>query len=191
MSQTGSFGWNVSTGEIYWSDGAFRIYECEPTTKPTLQLLIDRIHPDDRTPLRHILDRAANEGCDFIAEHRLLMADGSVKYVQAAAHRLTGDGPERLVFVGAVSDITERKRAEEEREGLRQLEAGLAPINRVSMMGELTASLAHEIKQPHAAANIGWSCRGMRRIGPKFQSARNSAGGFHGRQRIAYSCSRF
>jgi signal transduction histidine kinase len=78
---------------------------------------------------------------------------------------LTGEDPEHLVFVGAVTDITERKRAEEERERLRQLEADLAHINRVSMMGELTASLAHEIKQPLAAANIAanacmrWLCR--------------------------------
>jgi signal transduction histidine kinase/CheY-like chemotaxis protein len=165
LSHTGSFGWNASTGEIYWSDGTYRIYECDPTSKPTVQLVIDRIHPDDRIPLRQILDRAAKEGCDFITEHRVLMPDRSVKYVQAAAHRLTGEDPEHLVFVGAVTDITERKRAEEERERLRQLEADLAHINRVSMMGELTASLAHEIKQPLAAANIAanacmrWLCR--------------------------------
>ena len=98
LSHTGSFGWNASTGDIYWSDGAYRIYECEPTTKPTVQLVIDRIHPDDRILLRQILDRAAKEGCDFIAEHRLLTADGSVKHVQAAAHRLTGEDPEHLIL---------------------------------------------------------------------------------------------
>jgi signal transduction histidine kinase len=128
-------------------------------------LAIDRTHPDDRVRHRQIIDRAAKEGSEYIAEHRLLMADGSIKYVQAVAHRLTGEDPERLVFVGAVTDITERKRAEEERERLRQVEADLAHMNRVSMMGELTASLAHEIKQPLAAANIAanacmrWLCR--------------------------------
>jgi signal transduction histidine kinase len=126
--------------------------------------MIDRTHPEDRMRLRQII-RAAQEGCEFMAEHRLLMADGSVKYVQAVAHRLTDEDPERVVFVGAVTDITERKRAEEARERLRQLEADLAYMNRVSMMGELTASLAHEIKQPLAAANIAanacmrWLCR--------------------------------
>ena len=154
LSHTGSFGWNASTGEIYWSDGAYRIFEYEPATKPTVQLVIDRTHPDDRMRLRQIIDRASKEGSEYIAEHRLLMADGSVKYVQAVAHRSTGEDPEGLVFVGAITDITERKRAEEERERLRQLEADLAHINRVSMMGELTASLAHEIKQPIAAAII-------------------------------------
>ena len=154
LSQTGSFGWNASTGEIYWSDGAYRIFECEPATKPTVQLVIDRTHPDDRMRHRQIIDRAAKEGGEYIAEYRLLMADGSVKYVQAVAHRLTREDPEGLVFVGAITDITERKRAEEERERLRQLEADLAYMNRVSMMGELTASLAHEIKQPIAAAVV-------------------------------------
>jgi signal transduction histidine kinase len=154
LSHTGSFGWNASTGEIYWSDGAYRIFECEPTTKPTVQLVIDRTHPEDRMRHHQIIDRAAKEGCDYIAEYRLLMADGSVKYVHSVAHRLTGEDPESLVFVGAVTEITERKRAEEERERLRQLEADLAHMNRVSMMGELTASLAHEIKQPLAAAII-------------------------------------
>jgi signal transduction histidine kinase/CheY-like chemotaxis protein len=154
LSHTGSLAWNVSTGEIYWSDGTYRIFECEPTTKPTVQLMIERTHPDDRMNLRQLIDRAAMEGREFIAEHRLLMDDGSVKYVQAVAHRLTGEDPERLVFVGAITDITERKRAEEERESLRQLEADLAHTNRVSMMGELAASLAHEIKQPLAAATM-------------------------------------
>ena len=127
--------------------------------------MIDRTHPDDRMRLRQIIDRASIERSEFIAEHRLLMADGSVKYVQAVAHPSTGEDPESFVFVGAVTDITERKRAEEERERLRQLEADLAHMNRVSMMGELAASLAHEIKQPITAAVINaqtcthWLCR--------------------------------
>ena len=126
---------------------------------------------------RQIIDRAAKEGCEFIAEHRLLMADGSVKYVQAVAHRLTGEDPERLVFVGAITDITERKRAEEERERLRQLEADLAHMNRVSMMGELTASLAHEIKQPIAAAIIDANAcmRWLRRDPPDVTEACGAA----------------
>jgi signal transduction histidine kinase/DNA-binding response OmpR family regulator len=176
LSQTGSFGWNASTGELYWSDGTYRIFECEPTTKPTIQLVIDRTHPEDRMGLHQILDRAAEERCDFIAEHRLLMADGSVKYVQAAAHRLIGEDPERLVFVGAITDVTERKRAEEERERLRQLEADLARMNRVSMMGELAASLGHEIMQPIAAAamNARACLRWLQRESPEIGEARQT-----------------
>ncbi len=104
--------------------------------------------------LRQILDCASIERNEFTAEHRLLMADGSVKYVRAVAHPLTGEDSESFIFVGAVMDITEHHRAEEARERLRQLEAVIAYMNRVSMMGELAASLAHEIKQPIAAASI-------------------------------------
>jgi signal transduction histidine kinase/CheY-like chemotaxis protein len=177
LSQTGSFAWSASAGELYWSDGAYRIFECEPTTKPSIQLVIDRTHPDDRMRHRQILDRAAMEGCEFISEYRLLMADGSVKHIQAVAHRLTGEDLERLVFVGAITDITERKRAQEERERLHQLEADLASINRVSMMGELTASLAHEIRQPIAAAIIAANAcmRWLGRDRPDVMEARGAA----------------
>ena len=154
LSLTGSFGWNPTSGKIYWSDETYRIFGCEPTIKPTVQLVLERTHPDDRMRLRQIIDRASSQRSDFDAEHRLLMADGSVKHVRAVAHPSTSEDPENFEFVGAVMDITERKRAEEERERLRQLEVDLAHLNRVSMMGELAASLAHEIKQPIAAAAL-------------------------------------
>ncbi|SHH23992.1 hybrid sensor histidine kinase/response regulator [Bradyrhizobium erythrophlei] len=154
LSHTGSFGWDLASGEIYWSEETYRIFEYEPASAPSLQLVLDRTHPDDRTHLQRILDRALIERTEFTVEHRLLMADGSVKYVRAVAHPSAGEDPGSFVFVGAVMDITERKRAEEERERLRQLEADLAYINRVTMMGELAASLAHEIKQPVTAAAI-------------------------------------
>jgi hypothetical protein len=89
--------------------------------------------------LKQIIDAASIEKSEFTAEHRLLMADGSVKHVRAVAHPSTGEDPESFVFVGAMMDITERKHAEEGRERLRQLEADLAYMNRVSMMGELAA----------------------------------------------------
>jgi signal transduction histidine kinase len=104
--------------------------------------------------LRQILDRASIERSEFTVEHRLVMADGSVKHVRAVAHASAGEDAKSFIFVGALMDITGRRRAEEERERLRQIEADLAHINRVSMMGEMAASLAHEIKQPIAAAAI-------------------------------------
>jgi signal transduction histidine kinase/CheY-like chemotaxis protein len=154
LSRTGSFGWDPASGKIYWSDETYRIFECEPAIESTVQLMLDRTHPDDRMRMRQIIDCATIERSEFTAEHRLLMADSSVKYVRVVAHASTSEDPESFIFVGAVMDITERKRAEEERERLRQLEADLAHMNRVSMMGELAASLAHEIKQPLAAAAI-------------------------------------
>ncbi len=177
LSHTGSFGWDPASGEIYWSDETYRLFDCEPATVPTIQLVLDRTHPDDRMHLRQILDRASIERKEFTAEHRLLTADGSVKYVRAVAHPSTGDDPESFVFVGAAMDITERKRAEEERERLRQIEADLAYMNRVSMMGELAASLAHEIKQPIAAAAInGEACTNwLRRDAPDLTEASRAA----------------
>ena len=124
LSHTGSFGWEPASGKIYWSDESYRIFGCEPTIQPTVQLALDRTHPDDRMRLRQILDRAAIERREFLAEHRVLMADGSVKYVRAVAHPSTGEDPESFVFVGAVMDVTERKRAEEERERLSQPPGG-------------------------------------------------------------------
>src|SRR4029077_3027432 len=135
LSHTGSFGWDPASGEIYWSDETYRTYECDPTITPTVELVLDRTHPDDRLRLRQIIERASTERSEFIAEHRLLMADGSVKFVRAVARASTAEDRESFVFLGAVTDITERKRAEEERERLHRLEDELAHMNRVSMMG--------------------------------------------------------
>jgi signal transduction histidine kinase/CheY-like chemotaxis protein len=151
LSHTGSFGWDVLSGEVYWSDETYRIFECEPMTKPTVQMAIDRCHPDDRMRLQKVLERAAVEKSDFNIEHRLMMADGSVKYIRTVARLSKGEDPQSWVYVGAIIDITERKRAEAEHERLRQLEADLARMNRLTTMGELTASIAHEINQPLAA----------------------------------------
>jgi signal transduction histidine kinase len=177
LSHTGSFGWDPASGKIFWSDETYRIFECDPTIEPTIQLVLDRTHPDDRTRLRQIFERASIERSEFTAEHRLLMADGSVKYVRAVANPSTGGDPESFVFVGAVMDITARKRAEEEREVLRQIEADLAYLNRVNMMGELAASLAHELKQPiAAAATQAEACtRWLRRDTPDVTEASEAA----------------
>ncbi len=112
LSGTGSFGWDVSSGEIYWSDESFRIFECEPTTRPNLELAIERTHPEDRELVRQTIGRAAAEKSSFDYEHRLQMPDGSIKFVRVVARPSTGDEPGGLLFVGAVTDITERKRAE-------------------------------------------------------------------------------
>ena len=105
-----------------------------------------------------------------------MIPDGAVKYIRVVAHPSSGEDPESSFLVGAVTDITERKRAEQEREKLRQLEEDLARINRVSMMGELAASLAHEIKQPIAAAamNARACLRWLQREPPEIKEARQT-----------------
>jgi PAS domain S-box-containing protein len=176
LSHTGSFGWNVSSGEVYWSDETYRIFEYETVTKPTLQMAIDRCHPDDRKRLRQVLERAAMEKDDFTIEHRVMMPDGSVKYVRAVARLSIGEDPQSSVYVGAIIDITERKRAEREHERLRQLEADLAHMNRLTTMGELTASIAHEINQPLTAivAQSAAALRFLDRDNPDLDEARDS-----------------
>jgi PAS domain S-box-containing protein len=176
LSHTGSFGWNVLSGKLYWSEETYRIFEYETMIEPTLQMAIDRCHPDDRMRLQQVLERAAIEKNDFTVEHRLMMPDGSVKYARAVARLSINEDPQSCVYVGAVIDITERKRAEGEHERLRQLEADIAHMNRLTTMGELTASIAHEISQPLAAivtrseAGLRW----LNRDEPDLDEARDA-----------------
>src|ERR1700692_635626 len=148
LSKTGSFGWRPSTGELLWSEETFRIFQYDRSTKPTLEVILQRIHSEDTALVKQTIERASQDGKNFEHEYRLVMPDNSVKYVHVVAHALS-DKSGRIEFVGAVMDVTERKRAEE---ALREAQANLARVSRVTTMGELTASLAHEIKQPITAA---------------------------------------
>jgi PAS domain S-box-containing protein len=112
LSHMGSFGWDVSSGEIHWSLETFRIFEYDPTTKVTIDLVLQRIHPEDRPTVEQLIERVSREGTEFDFEHRLLMLDGSLKYLRVVGDPLK-DHPGSLQFVGAITDITERKQAEE------------------------------------------------------------------------------
>jgi PAS domain S-box-containing protein len=112
LSHTGSFGWNPDTGEIVWSDETYRIFEYDRATEPTLDMLVQRLHPQDRAFFQQVIDRASQTATDFEHEYRLLLVDGRVKHVHAIAHVLE-DGSGNREFIGAVTDITERKTAEE------------------------------------------------------------------------------
>src|SRR6202011_2287645 len=111
LSHTGSFGWRVSTGDIIWSEESFRIFQYHRTTKQTVELILQRFHPEEAALVQQTIERAAQDGKDFDLEHRLLMPDGSVKYVHVVAHAERDESGE-LEFVGAVMDTTESKRAE-------------------------------------------------------------------------------
>src|ERR1700738_4600919 len=112
LSHTGSFGWRISCGKIYWSQETFRIFEYDPPTEPTLELVIHRIHPEDRALVQQVVDRVSHEKKDFDFEHRLLMPNGSVKYLRVVG-RASKDESARFEFGGAVMDITGLKRGEE------------------------------------------------------------------------------
>jgi signal transduction histidine kinase/CheY-like chemotaxis protein len=182
LSHTGSFGWHVSSGEIYWSEETFRIFDFERRSKPTLERAFERIHPEDRPLVRQTLDSASQERKDLDFEHRLLMPDGSVKYVRIVGHPSTRNESRNVEFVGAVTDITAAKQAEErirqnERE-LRTVQAELAHVTRVATVGEMTASIAHEVNQPLAAVvtNAGACLRWLAAQPPEMEEARQALG---------------
>jgi len=142
LSHTGSFGWDVSSGEIYWSPETFRIFEYDRTIKPTLALALLRVHPDDRELVQQIIDRVSSERDDFDVEYRLLMTNGSVKHLHVVARALeTSSGS--LEFVGAVTDVTEAKEAQQ---ALRQSESYLADAQRLTHTG----SWAWQVAGGHA-----------------------------------------
>jgi len=111
LSRTGSFGWDVSSGEVYWSQETFRIFGYEPAPKATIEMVVQRTHPEDRPAVHQVIERASRELKPFDFEHRLLFPDGSVKHVRVIGHPSKGESG-RSEFVGAVTDITERKRAD-------------------------------------------------------------------------------
>jgi PAS domain S-box-containing protein len=111
LSHTGSFGWKVSSGEIFWSDETFRIFQCNPRTNPTVEFVLSRVHPDDRGLVQQQIDRASRDGKGFDFEHRLQVPDGSIKHVRVTAHP-SRDSVGNLEFVGAVTDVSEQRQAE-------------------------------------------------------------------------------
>ena len=117
ISHTGSLGWNVSSEEIYWSEETYNVFEIDRAVKPTLELIFQRTHPDDRDLVEQTIDRVIGAWEDFDIEHRLMMPEGSIKHIHVVARALKTSSGE-LEFVGAVTDITERKQAERKFRGL-------------------------------------------------------------------------
>src|SRR5437016_14626165 len=103
LSHTGSFGWRVSAGEIIWSEETFRIFQYDRATIPTAELALQRVHPEDAALVQQTIERASQDGKDFDHEYRLVMPDGSIKYVHVVAHALS-DESDGIEFVGARSE---------------------------------------------------------------------------------------
>jgi PAS domain S-box-containing protein len=162
ISHTGSFGWRVSTGEVTWSEESFRIFQYDRTTKPTVELILRRVHPEDAARVKQTIERAAQDGKNFDHEYRLLMPDRSVKYVHVVAHAARDESDE-LEFIGAVMDTTDSKRAEKE---LRRSEESLLEAQKLSHTGSWRHDVAsgavivspevyriHDIKPDENASN--------------------------------------
>ena len=136
LSHTGSFGWRVSTGEIVWSKETFKVFGYDPSLAITLDMVIQRVHPEDRAAVQNTLDRASRDGKDFDYEYRLLMPDGSIKHLHVVAHAVK-DRTDGLDFIGAIMDVTEARRVEEQ---MHQARAELAHVARLTTLGEFTAA---------------------------------------------------
>src|SRR6266480_5163198 len=149
ISHTGSWGWNVATGELFWSQEHFRIFGFDSeTAKPSYPMFLEKIHPKDRPLVEQTVDRAVRERSDLEMDYQIVLTDGSTKYLQSLGHPVIRESGDLVEFIGTGMDVTERKQAEE---ALRDAQAELAHVTRVMTMGELTASIAHEINQPLAA----------------------------------------
>jgi PAS domain S-box-containing protein len=179
LSRTGSWAWSPATGENrYWSDECFRLLGFDPADDmPSFETFVQRIHPDDRPILAEELERATRERGEYQVDYRIIHPGGEIRNIHAIGHPVLGPSGDLVEFVGTGIDVTERRQAEEERERLRQAQADLARVNRVTTMGELTASLAHEVKQPITAAviNADACVRWLTRDHPDLQEAREAA----------------
>ena len=144
LSATGSFSWRVATEEIRWSEETYRIFAVDPAVPVTLELIRTRVDPEHLPLLEDVLDRARREGGAFDYESRLRMPDGSIKYVHVVAHGSRNQDGD-LELTGAIQDITERRLSEE---ALSKARSELARVARVTTLGALAASIAHEVNQP-------------------------------------------
>ncbi|MBR1212810.1 PAS domain S-box protein [Bradyrhizobium sp. JYMT SZCCT0180] len=152
LSHSGAFAHNLKEN-LYWSEGLYRIWGFDPSRgMPSREACFQRIHPDDRDRVRQVVDEAVKQKQDYTIEYRIVLPDGTLKHLRSICHPSYSPAGDLVEVVGTALDVTERKRAQEEHERLRQLEADLAHLNRLNVMGELTASLAHEILHPIATA---------------------------------------
>ena len=174
LTGVGTWAWNTVTRQLlHASDECARIYGFDTTEGDSFERYYSRTHPEDEPVVRATLESAIGAGAEFDMELRIIRPDGSLGYVRVIG-RPFGEAGE---YLGSTMDVTERKHAEERQERLRRLEADLAHMNRVTTMGELTASLAHEINQPIAAAvtDANTCVRWLTRDRPDLEEAREAA----------------
>jgi len=172
LSKTGSFSWRLDTGEIRWSEQVYRVFELDSNLPVTLELIGSRVHPED-FPLMWDMVKRAQAGKDFEYEHRLQMPDKRVKYLHLMAHGTrTSEG--QLEYIGAVQDVTERRLSEE---ALAKLRSELAHMTRMTSLGALTASIAHEVNQPLSGivTNASTCLRMLAADPPNVDGARETA----------------
>jgi PAS domain S-box-containing protein len=172
LSRIGSFSWRVATDEITWSEQLYRIFQIDRNAQVTFELIGTRIHPEDLSVFQEHIERSRRDGSDVQLEFRLQMPDGAVKYVHVVAHT-RGDHGE-LEYIGAVQDVTERRSSEE---ALSKGRSELSHVARVTSLGVLTASIAHEVNQPLSGivTNASTCLRMLAADPPNVDGARETA----------------
>jgi PAS domain S-box-containing protein len=162
LSSTGSFGWVVASDDMFWSEETYQIMGVDRAAKLSIDIIIDRVHPDDRARVQREFVRMTKGTESYDYEHRLLLPDGRVKHLLVRAHHVKyASGKEEIV--GAVMDVTEARKAQE---ALHAAQAELAHASRVMVLGEMSAWIAHEVNQPLAAiVSNGEAC--LRWLGRK------------------------
>jgi len=173
LARIGSFSWSVATDELVWSEQLYRMFEFDHRVPVTLELIGTRVHPEDIPMMYDMIERARGGVSDFEYEHRLLMPNHSVKYLHLIAHGAR-DKDGHLEYIGAVQDVTQRRLSEE---ALRKAQSELAQVARVTSLGVLTASIAHEVNQPLAGiiTNAGTCLRMLAAEPPNVDGARETA----------------
>jgi PAS domain S-box-containing protein len=179
LSHTGSWASIPAMGDIrYFSEECYRVMGFDPHGGlPRYETFFNRIHPDDQAKVREAVETAGREKAEFEVDYRILHPGGDVRDIHVIGHPVFSSSGDLVEFVGTVIDVTERKQAEEERERLREARADLAHVNRVTAMGEITASVAHEVNQPIAAAitDANTCLRWLARDPPDIEEAREAA----------------
>src|SRR6266850_464330 len=173
LTHTGSWAWNVATREIvHWSQETYRLYGLDPKRgTPSFETVSQHIHPEDRARTAETFERAIRERADHEADFRTILPDGTIKYIHLIGHPVFNASGDVAEFIGTTMDVTERKQAEE---ALHKAQADLAHVTRMMTMGELTASIAHEVNQPLAGVvTNGNAClRWLTRDPPNLDEAR-------------------
>jgi PAS domain S-box-containing protein len=176
LAHMGSWVWRVEGKKaLHLSDEWYRIYGFDPEKgPPAWDERVQCVHPEDRAKWTGEIDRAIAEASDYQMEFRILLPDGTLRYIQTVGHPVLDVSGNLVEFVGTSMDVTERRLGEE---SLRQTQADLARVSRVTTMGELTASLAHEVNQPIAAAstNANTCLRWLNNDPPNIEEARAAA----------------
>jgi PAS domain S-box-containing protein len=179
VNHTGSWAFDVASNRyVHASEECLRIFGFDPQEAlPTREVVFRRIHPDDSERVKRFFGNPVREKAENSDEFRIVLPDGTVKHVYVIRHPVLNSAGDVVKLFGTAVDITERKRAEDERHRLRQLEADLAHINRVSMLGELSASIAHEVNQPlSGVVSNGSAClRWLAGDVPNVEEAREAA----------------